>query len=730
MKINRAAAAGRRVAFAAALALAACQPVEPFRVGDPLANAGPPGAEPAAAQRAAPPPPAAASSPIAARAAARGFVRRGSPPRPSADRRRGAAETSAPSAGGDEISLDFEDADLASVVRLFMQDGLGADYIIDPGVSGSVTLRTNRPLAPSQLLPTLEEILRLNDAALVFRNGVYRILPRAQAGLTSPVIGARAAAARGLVVTVTPLRFVAADEITDVLDGFAPVAGAIRYDRARNLVFVIGDTAEQQTIQDVIATLDVNFFAGRSIALTPLRQAAAGVVAEELAVLFASPSGAPNPAIRFIPVERMGAVLTVAERQELLDEALILLRNLDQGLGVEPTLHVYAVSNRRASELAELLGRIFNAEVEGAAAAAAPVAPGLEVAAAGTAAETAGDPETPRETFGGARSPSGGARLLTGERPRFATGFDFEADRVFAGVSGAGVSRIVADEASNAIVALATPDGARAVEAALRRLDVQPLQVQIEATLLQVELNDRLEYGVRWFLESGDFSVGFNDAAGAATGALFPGFNAAFETSDARVTISALDAVTDVRVLSAPTLMVLDNQVARLQVGDQVPVTTRSAQSTADPDAPLVTETEFRDTGVILEIRPTVSAGGLVTLEMRQETSDVVATAGDDNPTFAQRVIESTVAVQSGETVAIAGLIEEDATIGRDGIPILSRIPVLGAAFSTTVERGGRSELLVLIRPVVVRDQSDARAVTEELRRKLSNLGPRPVGDQ
>ncbi|MCG8443497.1 MAG: hypothetical protein MI723_16965, partial [Caulobacterales bacterium] len=283
-----------------------------------------------------------------------------------------------------------------------------------------------------------------------------------------------------------------------------------------------------------------------------------------------------------------------------------------------------------------------------------------------------------------------------------------------------GVLRVVADESSNAIIALATADGAKALDNALRQLDVQPLQVMIEATLVEVELNERLEFGVRWFLQSGEFDANFSDVSAPAQ--FFPGFNTTFATDDVTATISALDDVTDVQVLSSPTLMVLDNQVARLQIGDQVPVTVRSSRSTNDPDAPIVTEEEFRDTGVILQIRPTVSTGGNVILEVRQEVSDVLETAGAENPTFAQRLVESTIAVQSGETIALAGLIEEDSSIGRRGIPVLSRLPMVGGLFGETRLSGLRSELLVLIRPVVVRDQSEARAATQELRRRLGNL--------
>ena len=608
---------------------------------------------------------------------------------------------------GSDIALDFEGADLASVIKVIMEDGLDASYILDPRVSGTVTLRTNGPLSRADILPTLEEILRLNNAAIVERNGVFRIIPREEAGLSAPLISAQEAQVRGLTVRVTPLRFVSVQEIADILESLAPVAGAIRYDRSRNLVFTIGTAAEQATILDALSVLDVDYFASRSFALRPLREADAQPVVDELTAAFASPSGIASTAIRFLPVERMNAVLMIAEDSVLLDDAMVLVRNLDQDSGEAARLRIFPVSNRRAADLAILLGDVFGAETSlGPQGGADPLGPSLTPEIGRTAVDTTTDVETAPDVADAAPTASPGLGPLAG------------------GIGGgeSGVLRIVADEASNSLLALVTGDGARAMRRTLRRLDTQPLQVMIEATLVEVALNEELNFGVRWFFESGDFSFDFGDAAGTGAASVLPGFNAAFRTSNAQVTISALDAVTDVKILSSPTLMVMDNEEARLQVGDDVPIVVRSSQSTDDPNAPIVTEEEFRETGVILNIRPRVNASGNLSLQIRQEVSSVAPTTGAVNPTFNQRVVESTILVNSGETIALAGLIEGESELRRDGIPVLSRLPLIGPLFGVTERAGDRNELMILIRPFVVRDQSEARAATNELRRKLSSL--------
>jgi general secretion pathway protein D len=239
-------------------------------------------------------------------------------------------------------------------------------------------------------------------------------------------------------------------------------------------------------------------------------------------------------------------------------------------------------------------------------------------------------------------------------------------------------------------------------------------------------LNDDLRYGLQWFFNSGNSSFTFSSLATGEVASAFPGFSYVFSSTDTRVVLNALAEVTDLQVISSPQLMVLDNQSARLQVGDQVPIATQSAVSVSDPEAPIVNAIEFRDTGVILEVTPRVNAGGLVSLDVRQEVSTVIETTTSDlnSPTIQQRTIESTVAVQSGETIALGGLIQDQDQEATSGLPLLSEIPILGHLFKTTSNSKRRTELLVLITPRAVRDRGEAHAVTEELRRRVTAIEP------
>jgi general secretion pathway protein D len=287
-------------------------------------------------------------------------------------------------------------------------------------------------------------------------------------------------------------------------------------------------------------------------------------------------------------------------------------------------------------------------------------------------------------------------------------------------------ARIVADEKNNTLVIFAKPRDYHIVEDAIRKLDVVPLQVLIEATIAEVTLTNDLQFGVEWFFKKGGSQVSFSNLATGAIAPVFPGFNYFFATDNVQVVLNALSSITHVNVVSSPQLLVLDHHVATLQVGDQVPVPVQQAQSTLTPGSPLINTIEFVDTGVILRVSPRVNTNGLITLEIGQQVSQATktTTSGIDAPTIQQRRVDSTITVQDGETIALGGLIKEDKSKTRNGIPLLSDIPWVGNLFASTDNSVTRTELLILLSPRVIRDSQEARSMTEELRGRLHALEP------
>jgi len=614
-----------------------------------------------------------------------------------------------------DITLNFANAEIREVVDAVLGQALGLSYIIDPRVQGEVTARTSQPIPRTAVIPALENILALNGAALTLDNGVYKVvtLQQASTGLTGTVLSTRARdSARGFAIHVIPVRYASAQGLSEVLRPFIGPGRVFRVDVARNLIIFAGTGPEARDLIEMVSVFDVDWMSGMSFALFPIQIADAKAVVTDLETVFLQDGQSPLAGlIRFVPIERLNAVLVISPQPAYLDKAETWIDRFDRGgEGAGRRIFVYHIQNGRAKDLATVLDNIFQPSASQKKETGDGLAPGL------TPATLTSD--TPAVEGADTNQPVPPPNSAVAQRVSDTSG-------ISAIVDGGNI-RIIADERNNALVILATAAEYRMIEATLKRLDITPLQVLIEVTIAEVTLNDDLRYGLQWFFQEGNNNLSFSTLATGAVSSAFPGFSYVFTPSNARLVLNALTQITDVRVISSPQLMVLDNQTARLQVGDQVPIATQSAVSVSDPSAPIVNSIEFKDTGVILTVTPRVNASGLVTMEVLQEVSDVISTTTSDlnSPTIQQRSIESTVAVQSGDTVALGGLIQDREQESVSGVPLLSEIPLLGNLFKSTNKTKRRTELLVLITPRVVRDQSEARDVTEELRKRMSGIEP------
>lgn len=643
------------------------------------------------------------------------------------------ADTTVIDSGEGGVTLNFVNTDIREVIDTILGDILKLPYVIDPRVQGSVTVRTSHPLRSDDMLPVLEDILAMNGAAIVQSADMLRVIPidQAAAGFHQQA---------GFGIHVIPLRFAAVTAVQGAVEPFVPPGRTLRVDTARNLLLFTGTQAEAADLEALVQVFDVDWMAGMSFAIFPLKFAEAKHMVQELQQVFGENFDQPlSDIVQFMPIDRLNAVLVITAEAVYLDRAATWIDRLDRGEdGVEQRIYVYLVQNGRAKDLAVVLEEVFSGGASRSTGPEIPsVAPGL------TSSEMTRYPnDLPQSQPSLQRSNDAvpvnptlapdavqPAETASPSPPPAVDTFDYSAPAVAQSgiVVGpeAGI-RITADERNNALLIRATPQQYRMLEATLKQLDIVPLQVLIEATIAEVTLNDQLKYGLQWFFQNGDFSFSLSDAAGLLPAAVVPGFNILFTPNDARIVLSALTSITDVQVISSPQLMVLDNESARLQVGDQVPVATQSAVSVTDPEAPIVNSIEYRDTGVILDIIPHVNASGLVVLDIIQEVSSVVETetSGIDSPTIQQRQIQSSVAIQTGETIALGGLIRDGKTNRVSGIPLLSDIPILGNLFKTTDDKTVRTELLVLLTPRVIRDSQDARDVTDELRQRLPSLKP------
>jgi general secretion pathway protein D len=609
---------------------------------------------------------------------------------------------------------------------------------LHPNVQGKVTIQTSRPVAREALLPTLESVLRIHGAAVVRNEGVYKVVPIAEApsaGVRPSIDLPPGARGQGFGVQIVPLQYISAREMERILKPVSAQGAILRVDVARNLLLLTGTRQERLNLLDMVNIFDVDWLAGMSVALIPLKAADPKALMEDLQRVFGNNEDGPLAGVvKFQPIERLNSILVITSRSEYLDKAQSWIERLDGGIeGGERALHVYLVQNGRATDLADVLNQIFGDSTSGSKSRRSENRQGRTTRSElGRADGTRSDPKRGTTTPPATTTTSGqssAAQFIGQAREVNPTSAPPTANAT----SGQGVVakadtvRIIADKKNNALIILATTREYRSILAALAKLDIRPLQVLIEATIAEVKLNDELRYGRQWYFKSASSEFTLSNAGTTGpnlTGAL-PGFSYLLGITDARVVLDALDSVTDFKVISSPQLMVLDNETATLTVGDEVPIATQQS-TTTDSNPRTINTIQFRNTGIILTVTPRVNASGLVQLDVSQEASNVVATvtSGIDSPTIRQRKIESSVAIASGQTVALGGLIDERETKISSGLPVLSRIPILGALFGSKTQTGERTEILILITPRIIRNQMDARVATEELRNRVRALIP------
>ncbi|MEE1611402.1 type II secretion system secretin GspD [Microvirga sp. CF3016] len=584
---------------------------------------------------------------------------------------------------GSKVSLNFVNTELQDFVRVVFDDVLKEGVIVDPSLSGRVTIRTTEPVTRKAALSLVRNVLHLHGATLAKADGVFRISSRGN-GAEQGAVGEN--------IRIVPMRFLKPDQARAALQPFATASTQIVASTEGRYLILSGSPADLDPMNQLLDTLDVDQMLGMSFALVPLRDASAATVATEVTQMFGTDS---QGAFRVLPIQRMNAVLLMTRSADSLHRAKEWIERLDQAGSDNRQMRVFAIQNRRATDLAKILGGMLTGQ---------DALPG-ETPPAGANA-------------GATLTANGTGRI---EPAAFTSNPDRVNPEAGSPLQGA---QVRADIATNSLVVMAQPEAHRLIESAIRRLDVLPTQVLIEATIAEVGLNDALRYGVRWYFQQGLHGASVDDGTPNA-GANLPGFNYVFNVPQGRLVVNALEKVTNLEIISSPALTVLDNETATLKVGDQVPIATRSARSVTNPDAPVVNEVELKDTGIILTVTPRVNASGLVMLDISQEVSDVVptSTSAIDSPTIRQRKINSSVAVQSGAEIVLGGLISSNKQVAKDGVPGLKNIPILGAVFtSNAVNDQRRTELLVIIRPTVIANRVDLLRITEEIKAGMTGV--------
>jgi len=611
------------------------------------------------------------------------------------------------------VTLNFPGVPVQEAAKAVLGDILGLNYAVDSGAQGTITLETTRQVTRTEVLPLFEEALEKANLALVHRAGTYVVVPLAEAKRQAQLIGA---AKPGFGSEAIQLKYVSATSIKKLIDPLIPENSITSVDEVRNILVVTGTGTERKAVRDLVDQFDVNWLQGMSFELFVPRHTDSKVLVPQIDQLLNAPGAPTAGLVRLIALDRSNAIVAISTQPKYLADVRRLIDKLDAAsASTEPHFFVYRVQNGRAADLADVLVKSFGQS------SAAGSRPG---SLSGTQRNAGAANTIANSTLPGAAAGTGGtAATMPG-----ALGGAAAAQTIQIGNSPSPVT-VTSDETNNAVVVYATEHQYSIIEEALRKLDILPLQVMIEAVVTEVTLNNDLQYGTQWFFSNGDSKFTLSSGSSSTLKEAFPGFSYLISSgSSIKATLDALAKVTTIKVDSAPKVLVLNNHTADLQVGDQVPVATESATSTETSSAPIVNSIQYVDTGVILKVTPRVNDSGLVLLDISQEVSDVSTTSSSqiDSPTIQQRRISSSIAIQDGQTVALGGLITDTRQRTSSGIPYLSEIPVLGSLFGTQGNKRDRTELLVLLTPHVVRNNEDALSVTEELRSKMTHIAPLP----
>src|SRR5215469_16057969 len=658
--------------------------------------------------------------------------------------------------GSDGYELNFENTPITTVAKVLLGDILGVGYTIDPRVQGTITLASGRPVPKADVLFALENALRVSNVVLVRETSGYRLTPLGDAIGSGNVDGDPARAEPGYGVSVVPLQYVSAQTLIKLLDSFATRPGTVRADAARNMLLIQGSGAERRAAIETVLSFDAEWMQGQSVGIFPVRNSTPDPLVTELEkIVDSGEGGLTQNLIKFQSIARMNSILVVARKSELLKTAATWIKRLDNG-DSNISVRVYRIRYGEARHMARVLNDMFNSG-GGFNPDASPtqIAPGSGVTSVSDQIGSNGQFGT---GFGTPASSNARVRQQLGATPpaQRGGGSDLAAaaptggpavGTLPGGPSGSGAPlltgvRITPDIVNNSLLVYASRENYRIIERAIQQIDRPQMQVAIDATIAEVTLNNDLNYGVQFFLTSRDLGLrpdngsALNsaatqpptiDASGVANAFLnraFPGFNFLVgPEAQPRVILDALHAVTSVKVLSNPSLVVIDNQPAVLQVGDQVPISTGSA-TVLTTNNTIVNTIDYRDTGIILRVIPRVNVNGIVRLDIEQEISNVAPTSNNTTtltPTVSQRRVKSSVSITSGQTVLLAGLISERQNRGSNGIPLLDQLPQpIGDIFATSRTNGlARTELIIFIRPQIIRDGVDAHFVAEEMRSKL-----------
>jgi general secretion pathway protein D len=663
------------------------------------------------------------------------------------------------------IELNLQNADLVEAIKV-LSDTLGLNYAIDPRVKGTVNVRASGRLTRSELLSIMENLLLVNGATLVQNGQFINIVPAKEAVTGAVPVYRRGRMPEGTFAQVISLDQTSSKEMLNVLKPLVSQAGSIS-EGAGNSLILVDYPANIEKILELIHLIDSRALNKSMVRMVKVDNASPPSIIAELESIFSS-FGAlgkkENFGVNFIPVDRMNSVLVLASSRALMDRAISWIHELDSRSDALANVHVYHVENYKAKNLANILRQSYGEtpsglgikEAKSKKSLTGSKSPGTSMTTAGDGTTTGGSTMTGATmggtTTGGSAMGSNFASLGGGSEGTSERSLSDQNEQAvpFSGSKGGTESgkenvRIIPDEENNLLVVIAPPYEWQTIQSLLRRLDIMPRQVLSEVLIAEISLTGQLKYGLEWFFKGNPSSTtstttGDQTSTTSATsstisfssftGPLGAAYNASgftFVANDVynnlRGFINLLAEEGKVNILASPHIMAANNQEAAIQIGDEVPILTSQSVPLVSQQTSFQTSTiNYRNTGILLKLKPQINSRGLVTLEIAQEVSSASATTTGVNttPTISVRQAKTTLTTANNQTVVLGGLIREDLTRRRSGIPGLRNVPILGPVFGSENKQKNRTELIVLITPHVVNSLEEGARITDKMKRGMN----------
>lgn len=608
------------------------------------------------------------------------------------------------------ILLNFDNADIYEFIQIITA-ALDMNYIVDPQVKGVVNIRSGVPIARDQLFVLFKKILNINGLDLSFEGDYYYISvakkPTPQRIYGPGQIGDLKSSPK-VVTQIAPVVHLSANEAVKLLEPYLSPQGSIFTLENQNTLIIHDYESKVLDAMLLLASLDVSPLSSLRVRLVRVENASLFELRDELEEVLAAMrvNKKDFSAVTVLPLERVNSLLLVSESEYLLDRSVNWITELDKvPTGGRDNIYIYNVRNSVASDLSDLVTALISGE-------------GTVKKSSSTSTETKGPTATPQPAAQPRPRTTTQSSAKKGDTLRFS-----------------GEPTLLADDTRNVILIRALPVDYKRILKLLERLDNLPRQVLIEVLVAEVTLTDEWQFGVEWALQNKELKINgsqytqnfvTNFEGVSVPGANVFGFTYSVLNSagDVNALLNALASKTDVALLSSPQVLVLNNETAMVNVGDQVPIVTTETQQQG-VDIPTVDRTvQYRDTGTILNVTPKINANGIIILDVDQQVSVAVETksSGINSPTISNRQVKTKLAIKDGQAILIGGLIRKDGTVTETGIPLLKDIPALGWLFKSYSDTSRKTELLVLITPYVIESEDVLDQYVQKFKKKMGEL--------